>query len=164
MTIPKGLPHPDSWPPWLQRAAADVGVRELPGVAVHPRIATYYDHTRLGDSPNDDEVAWCSAAMCCWMEEAGYKSTRSARARSWLGWGDELTEPRFGCVVVFSRGNPSSGQGHVALYVQPAPPAHVLVIGGNQHNSVRFSTDYETARILGFRWPRESDRLDTITV
>jgi uncharacterized protein (TIGR02594 family) len=138
----------------MQLAAADVGVRELPGVATHPRIATYYQHTHLPGDPEDGATAWCSAAMCCWLDEAGYVSTNKANARSWLSWGQELKEPRLGCVTVFSRGNPSSLQGHVSLYVSDAGFGKLLVLGGNQRNSVSFSL-YDRARVLSFRWPTE---------
>ena len=153
------LPPQTDWPSWMLRAAADVGVRELPGVATHPRIAEFYQHAHdIPPGANDDEVSWCAAAMSCWLDEAGYLSPNTARARRWLNWGEKLQTPRFGCVVVFSRGNPSSNQGHVALYVRPGRAAHVNVLGGNQRNSVRYG-DYPTARILGFRWPRELDKL-----
>lgn len=158
MTQPQGLPPQSEWPLWMQIAAKDVGVRELPGVATHPRIARYYQHTNLGGEPEDGAVAWCSAAMCCWIDESGYISTSRANARSWLGWGDALKSPKFGCVVVFSRGNPASKQGHVALYAGPGQSGHILVLGGNQNNCVSFQ-NYESARVVGFRWPKESDQL-----
>jgi uncharacterized protein (TIGR02594 family) len=139
-------------------AAQDVGVRELPGVATHPRIATYYQHTNLGGEPEDGAVAWCSAAMCCWIDEAGYIATSRANARSWLGWGEALKQPRLGCIVVFSRGNPSGKQGHVAIYVSPGREGHVVVLGGNQGGAVSFQ-NYPSARILGYRWPKDSDWL-----
>lgn len=147
------------WPAWMVGAARDVGIRELPGVAVHPRIAEYYTHTRLGGKPNDDEDAWCSAAMCCWLHEAGYKTPKSAKARSWLGWGEALKTPQLGCVVVLSRGNPAGQQGHVTLFVEPAGQGKLWVLGGNQGNSVRFSNQYEVAKVLGYRWPRDADRI-----
>lgn len=148
----------EAWPPWLVHAAKDVGVRELPGIHVHPRIAKYYKHTQLGGEPNDDEVAWCSAAMCAWFEEVGIASTKSAKARSWLGWGQKLDKPKLGCVAVFSRGDPAGQQGHVGLYMEDAPNGHVWLLGGNQGNSVRFSCTYELARVLGWRWPANLDK------
>lgn len=144
-----------SWPPWLVHAVKDVGVRELPGVAVHPRIAKMYKHTRYGGAPNDDETPWCSAAMCAWFEEVGIESTRSAKARSWLDWGQPLDTPRTGCVVVFERGDPKGQQGHVALYMEPSVHGRVWVLGANQGNSVRFSDRYELTKVLGYRWPKD---------
>lgn len=155
---PHGLPDQVDWPRWMQRAAADVGVRELPGKAVHPRITEFYTHAHVDPDSNDDEVSWCAAAMSCWLDEAGYLSPNTARARKFLAWGEALQEPRLGCIVVFSRGLPTSNQGHVALYCQTGSPGHIVVLGGNQLNSVRFH-EYQTARILGFRWPRELDKL-----
>lgn len=136
-------------------AARDIGVRERPGPAVHPRIAEYYEHTHLDGEQNDDTTAWCAAAMSCWLDEAGYLSPNTARARKYLDWGETLQAPRFGCIVVFSRGS----AGHVAFYCGEGEPGCHLVLGGNQRNTVRFASDYEIARVLGYRWPRDLDKL-----
>lgn len=163
--IQPGIFDRSAWPPWMLLAAADVGVRELPGVATHKRITEFYSHTNLTTHPeklNDDETSWCSAAMCCWLEEAGYKTPRSAKARSWLGWGEALKTPRVGCIVVLSRGNPAGQQGHVSLYVEPAHNNQMWLLGGNQGNSVRFSSSYPQAAVLGFRWPRDLDKLTVV--
>jgi uncharacterized protein (TIGR02594 family) len=148
----------ETWPPWMRKAALDVGVRELPGIATHKRITEFYSHTNLTRQPeklDDSETSWCAAAMCCWLEESGYRSPRSAKARSFLGYGEPLQRPKLGCIVVFSRGDPAGQQGHVALYVEPAPNSRLWVLGGNQGNSVRYSNSYELARVLGYRWPTE---------
>lgn len=161
---PTKLPPLEQWPIWMQLAAKDIGVRELPGVAVHPRIATYYTHAHdlsLHNvrSANDSDVAWCAAAVSCWLDESGYVSANTARARRYLGWGETLDTPRFGCLVVLKRGDPSSGKGHVAFYLEPASDAKLWLLGGNQGNSVRYSNTYSVADVLGYRWPRESDLL-----
>lgn len=155
---PTGLPAQEDWPRWMRRAAADIGVRERPGKAVHPRIAEYYKHTHVDPDSNDDDTSWCAAAMSCWLDEAGYLSPNTGRARKFLTWGEALQSPRLGCIVVFSRGTPSSGQGHVGLYCHEGSPGHIVVLGGNQSNSVRFS-ERETSRVLGYRWPRDLDKL-----
>lgn len=139
-------------------AARDIGVRELPGKATHPRIAEYYKHAHVDPESNDGDTSWCAAALSCWLDEAGYLSPNTARARKYLNWGDAIEQPRLGCIVVFSRGLPSNGQGHVALYCHPGSAGNIVVLGANQGNSVRFA-ERETARILGYRWPRQLDRL-----
>lgn len=137
--------------PWLLRAFKDVGdeVKEIPGEAAHPRIQQYHLETTL--KATSDEVPWCSAAMCCWMEESGIPSTRSAAARSWMNWGVPLEEPREGCVVVFWRGSPDASTGHVALYLEDSGE-YVRVVGGNQGDRVCVSS-YHKKKILGYRWP-----------
>lgn len=152
-------PDQSAWPEWMKRAARDVGVREQLGPGTNPRIAEYYAHTSLGGEPEDDHVAWCSAAVNCWMHEAGYRGTRRANARSWLDWGQQLKQPVLGCVVVFWRGDPLSKLGHVGLFCEmEVLKGHIMVLGGNQGNRVSFQR-YPIQRLLGFRWPTEQDRL-----
>lgn len=161
------LPPQSEWPPWMLAAVKDVGVRELPGVATHKRIIEFYQHTPLTDAEarDDSTTSWCASAMSTWLEEGGYRSPRYAMARSFLGYGDKLEKPVFGCIVVFWTGDPAGRHGHVGLYCGDAPHSRLTVLGGNQGNSVCFnSTTYSTARALGYRWPSPSDRLDTPTV
>ena len=72
-------------------------------------------------------------------------------ARSWLGWGVELDEPRPGCVVVLKRGNPPSG--HVALY-ESGDGETLQLLGGNQRNQVCVRP-YPARRVLSYRWPAQ---------
>jgi uncharacterized protein (TIGR02594 family) len=149
--------EPTENPPWLVHALKDNGLKERTGPATNPRIAEFFTHTGLGGY-TPDEVPWCSAAMCTWMEESGYRSTRRANARSWSTWGDALTEPRVGAIICLWRGDPHSHQGHVALYASALGPGKMVLFGGNQANQVGYAT-YGTGRILSIRWPREIDKL-----
>jgi uncharacterized protein (TIGR02594 family) len=74
-------------------------------------------------------------------------------ARSWLGWDQELTAPRRGCIVVLSRGS-NAQQGHVGFYHEDAGD-RILVLGGNQGNRVNISS-FLKAGVLSYRWPREA--------
>jgi uncharacterized protein (TIGR02594 family) len=151
------LPEEIDWPTWALVAKHDVGVRERPGLATHPRIAAYYKHTSLGGTPEDSTTPWCSAALCCWMEEAGYRSPRRANARSWLEWGDRLDEPKFGCIAVLWRGDPTAATGHVGLYAHDGDKGKTItLLSGNSGNSVGYSS-YGTGRVLAYRWPSERD-------
>lgn len=67
-------------------------------------------------------------------------------ARNWLYFGKE-TNPVYGCVVVFSRGN----GGHVGFAVGE-DSSDYYVLGGNQSNSVNISR-ISKSRLLGARWP-----------
>lgn len=151
-------PSQTDWPEWMKHAARDIGVRELHGVATHPRIAEYYRHTQLPEGLDDSETEWCAAAMCCWLEELGYTSPHRSAARSFLGWGEKLDKPRIGCITVFWRERPDSWKGHVGLYAGPGGARQLTLLGGNQGNSVRFGS-YARDRVLGYRWPKEQDRL-----
>lgn len=147
MTFPDDLE-----PTWLMRARREIGIKEIVGLKHHPRILEYHNATRL--HAKEDEVAWCSAFVCWVMEGSGIASTRSAAARSWLGWGLDLSEPRPGCVVVLERhtkDNPNAA--HVGIYVGPGEEVGtIMVLGGNQSNQVCIKS-YTKERVMAYRWP-----------
>jgi uncharacterized protein (TIGR02594 family) len=151
-TLP--VPRNDE-PPWLSIARGELGVHETPGPAATERVLEYHAATTLRAS--SDEVPWCSAFACWCMERAGFRSTRSASARSWLTWRYPLAELRPGCVVVLSRGDASLGQGHVGFFAGYSRlfvmgPRRLLLLGGNQGNAVSLAP-YPQTRVIGMRWP-----------
>lgn len=140
-------------PPWLVRARREIGTKERQGPADNPRIVEYLASTRLAPRFLHDETPWCAAFVCWCLEGAGVASTRSAGARSYLMWGEELDEPRLGCVVVLSReDNSNPHAGHVGFYAG-ATAEGLLILGGNQANAVTVRR-YSRARVLSCRWPR----------
>lgn len=140
---------PAKAPAWFELAKREIGVKEYPGAQHNPRIVQYAKTTMLAAAA--DEVAWCSSFVNWCLDQAGVRGTRSAAARSWLGWGVPLQKPRPGCITVFSRGaDPQSG--HVAFYVAPRG-AFLEVLGGNQSNQVKVAA-YRSDRKLGYRWPK----------
>lgn len=148
----EGAPEDEALPRWLQAARGELGVKEIPGPEHNDRVLEYLATTRLGRwAQGRDETPWCSAFVNWCMARAGQEGTDSAAARSWLGWGVELEEPKVGCVVVLKRGAPPSG--HVALFErQEGTTLHLL--GGNQANSVCVKP-YPVSRLLSYRWPVE---------
>lgn len=127
----------------------DTGVDEIPGRDNHnPRIVEYHQVTTL--KATNDETPWCSSFVNWCIMKAGVPGTRSAAARSWLRWGVKHTEPRRGCVVVFSR-PPSPTSGHVAFFVNRRRN-RIHVLGGNQSDQVNIAS-YSEDRLLGYRWP-----------
>lgn len=144
-------------PPWFEVAKREIGVHEVAGAGINPRIAAYYTATDIG-RVNDDAVPWCSAFANWAMREGGYKGSGHANARSWLFWGQALKEPKLGCVVVFSR-PPNEASGHVAFYVgESKAPGNLMVLGGNQGDTVRVAP-YARVRVLGYRWPLPKDMI-----
>lgn len=139
-------------PPWIVRAFNDLGLKEVPGRRHNPRVLAMF---RVAGHPevNDDETAWCSAAVNTWMIEAGYRGTMSLLARSWTTWGKPIDKrkpiPR-GAVLIFPRGR-SSWSGHVCLCLGDSDGI-LTVIGGNQRNSVSI-TRYGKGALLAARWP-----------
>jgi len=145
---------PHNAPSWMWHAYAEFkrNVHELPGKDANARILEYFKATNLGMNPlaYSDETPWCSAFANFVMQEAGYPTTKSASARSWLKWGQQ-SKPVYGAVTVFWRTNPSSISGHVAFYVGEEG-SNIWVLGGNQNNSVSFAK-YPRMRLLGYRMP-----------
>jgi uncharacterized protein (TIGR02594 family) len=137
--------------PWFEAAMQEMalGVDEIPGPEDNPRIVGYHQTTTL--AAEDDETPWCSSFVNWCVQQTGLQGTKSASARSWLGWGRELPAPQRGCIVVLSRGSHAQ-QGHVGFYHEDAGE-RILVLGGNQGNRVNISS-FLKSRVLSYRWPR----------
>lgn len=143
--------------PWMDRAHAYLGLRELTSVGtLNPTIVGWLEkHTKFPKEIINARTSWCAAACCAWLEEAKVQSPHSARARDFLAWGISLRFPIYGCALIFERGDPKLGQGHVGFCdltpPLPDPPA-VLTLGGNQGNRVSVVAQ-DMLRLLGARWP-----------
>lgn len=140
--------------PWLDIAKREIGVKEIPGPKHSGRVLEYHMVTK--NSATTDEVPWCSSFMNWIMLQAGFRGTGSAAARSWLDWGETLSEPRYGAVVVLWRGSKDSWTGHVGLYMCE-DDEFVFLLGGNQGNRVCIQ-GYPKEQILGYRWPVKEAR------
>lgn len=135
--------------PWFDYAKSKLGEHEIRGERANPFIVACHRSTTLGKRlASSDETAWCSSFVNKCMVESGVEGTNSARAKSWLGWGTELDEPRLGCVVVIRRGT----AGHHVAFFDKLVGGAVQLLGGNQSDSVRLSS-YPVSKVLGFRWP-----------
>ena len=100
---------------------------------------------------DDDEVPWCAAFACAAIEETGYVSPRTGRARGFVP--GRLMSPcdhRLGSIVVLSsdRG-PASG--HVG-FLAGIEPGKVHLLGGNQGNRVCIAP-FQAAKIVHMLWP-----------
>lgn len=134
-------------PAWLTAAQADIGLREVPGAPTAPRIAQWLRDLRAWWK--DDETPWCGTACAAWMRAAGITPPKAwYRAREWATWGQPLTVPALGCIVVFER----QGGGHVGLVVGIEPSGRLLVLGGNQSDMVCIAP-FDRSRVLAYRWP-----------
>lgn len=136
--------------PWFDIANRELGVREIRGPEHNPRVLEY--HASTGLSADDDETPWCSSFVNWCFEQCGMVGTNSARARSWLDWGQRVGVAVPGCVVVFSR-PPKPSSGHVAFFVGRSNGGDtVRVLGGNQGNAVSIR-EYPISRVIDFRMP-----------
>lgn len=142
-----------SEPSWMAEARALVGLKEIVGSKHEPRIVQFFadaGHAWV----KDDETAWCAAFANAMLKRVGISGTGSLAARSFLKWGENISKPRVGCIVVFWRGKPTGWQGHVGFYVGE-DKTHIHVLGGNQSNAVTIGR-YAKSRLLGYRWPKMS--------
>ena len=135
--------------PWCHIALDDMaaGVHEASGFD-----ARIIEADKLVGLNPDDETPWCSAYANLCMKNAGLVGSMKANARSWLTWGEELKAAEIGAVTVLWRGSPEGWLGHVGFYMGHYGPAQILLLGGNQGDSVSIEP-FPLTRVLGFRWP-----------
>lgn len=136
--------------PWMKIAKAELGTKEIVGPEHNKRVLEYHATTTL--KAKTDEVPWCSSFVNWVLAQSGYKTTRSAAARSWIRYGKECAL-QYGAIVVTSRGSDPTA-GHVAFCTNH-DSKYVYLLGGNQSNSVSI-TRMPIARILAVRMPTKA--------
>lgn len=131
-------------------AIGENGVQEFEGEANNPRIIKY--HSSCDSKFTSDSIPWCSAFANWCIQSAGGKGTRSAIARSFLAWGNKISKPHVGCIVVFERGTDGIS-GHVGFFVKENANS-VFVLGGNQDNMVCIRA-LSKRKLLGYRTSKD---------
>lgn len=138
-------------PLWLSVARLTLGVKEIPGVKSELLIMRWAADIGVPSWFNNDDQAWCAVwvnRICLAMQWAlSGKSFDLLRARTFETWGQKLTEPALGAVLVFNR--PEGA--HVGFYVGERADAY-RVLGGNQSNAVS-ETWIAKNRLVAIRWP-----------
>lgn len=134
-----------------------VGTAEIAGAVHNPQVVAMLK--MVNPTVNDDETPWCSAFVNYIAYLMGCEQSKSLAARSWLKVGKPvlLEDAAMGFhVVVLKRGvgdqpGPSviDAPGHVGFFCG-LDNGGVVVLGGNQGNSVSYST-FPKSRILGIR-------------
>lgn len=132
---------------WVQEARKHIGTREIPGPRNEPKILQWWKAIKRGGIKSD-AVPWCAAFVGGCLEAVGLVSSRYESARSYLTWGAALSEPVYGCIVIFSRKN----GGHVGFVVGTDTSGRLMVLGGNQNDSVSIAP-FNVDRVIGYRWP-----------
>jgi uncharacterized protein (TIGR02594 family) len=139
-------------PAWLAKAHEEMGVEEVAGAESNPRIMSYFAAAPNSEWVKDDNTPWCGA-FCSWLFKDFGLPDEPLRARAWLEFGEPLSEPVPGCVVVLRRGTDPKA-GHVALFQQwSKDKAHLYLLGGNQGDRVSIAR-FKASDVLGYRWPR----------
>ncbi|MCL4501648.1 MAG: LysM peptidoglycan-binding domain-containing protein [Deltaproteobacteria bacterium] len=142
---PGSKPDAGEAPAWLVIAREEESrkIHEFPGQwRDNPRIIEYLKSTSY-DGTLHDEVPWCSAFVNWCITQAGLKGTGSAAASSWRNWGQKLTQPRLGCIVVLNH--------HVGFYAGAAGD-QIVLLGGNQSNTIN-TEKKDSGEVLAYRWP-----------
>jgi len=134
-------------PQWLAIARPLVGLHEIHGPEHAPEILDMWRAIKRSGIQSD-ETPWCAAFVGACLERAGIRSSRFESAASYLTWGVRLDGPAHGCIVVFSR----EGGGHVGFVVGIDRAGKLLVLGGNQGDSVCVKA-FAQERVTGYRWP-----------
>jgi len=142
-------------PPYLLYAASYVGLNER----------NDRDLIRQLTGVDPVRTEWCAAFTNAILSQNNIEGSDSVSdnplmARSFLEWGESVSEPQRGDIVVFRRGN-SGWQGHVAFYlgtVERDGRTYYRVLGGNQNNSINVS-EYPIEIVLGIRRIENPPRL-----
>lgn len=111
---------------------------------------------------------WCAAFVNMVLLEqrlptSEFVSEHYLLARSFLEYGEEVTEPEQGDIVVFERGN-TEWQGHVGFYVSTTTLSNGAkvynILGGNQDDTVNVKA-YPVSRALSVRRVTDAFLIDT---
>jgi uncharacterized protein (TIGR02594 family) len=133
----------------LKIAQKELGIREIPGALNNPRIIAYDEATTMDASMYGDDTPWCSAFANWVVQKAGLSGTRSAAALSWMRWGADAHGPTLGAIAVIDYGR---GQGHVAFVAGVTRDGRVILLGGNQSDSVVYRA-FAASKISSYRVP-----------
>lgn len=138
---PRTIIPQDDWPMWLTVAHEQAleGVSEVPGPRYHPQIAAYFQSlTNPNQFKLSDETPWCAAFVNWCLAQAGADRSHSPLARSFMTVGKDVLPPiaQEGDVAVFFS-TKNNINGHVGFYIcHSKDKQSVLILGGNQNNSV----------------------------
>jgi uncharacterized protein (TIGR02594 family) len=140
---------------WVEEARKHIGQKEVAGVESNSWIKSIWFKLKGGAwfwtayGEDDSKLPWCGAFAALCVQEAGIAPPKEyASAKAWLGWGVDMINPAYGCVVIFTR----TGGGHVGFVVGIDAAGRLMVLGGNQGDAVSI-VPFSTARVSGYRWP-----------
>jgi uncharacterized protein (TIGR02594 family) len=151
--------------PWYTIATSYIGLKEIPGRSLHnPTVLGWLKRYALNIGKwgqSRDETPWCAVFVSHCLEEAGYKSTRDARAVSYKTFGRPARFEQ-GAIVVIRRkkGKNITGSnrgGYHVFFLDKATRHFWWGVGGNQKNSVsRAAYSKANYELVAIRQPVES--------
>ncbi|MDH4474265.1 MAG: TIGR02594 family protein [Fluviicola sp.] len=165
----------DGRAPWMKvvlEEAKNYGGHDESKNPLNARIkSAYFSIKNEAVTPNTDptKFSWCAAFASWVLQKAGFANPSTCRAREfdpaydWNGGkeGDrksgmrKIQTPVFGCIVVWK----SNDGGHVGFYYGKTSDNKIVVLGGNQGNSLKFSNrspngDYNQT-VVGYFLPED---------
>ena len=143
-------------PKWLIEARKYLGQAEVPGAQSNPWILGLWvtipwiwsTVTRRDDTL----LPWCGAFLRLCLVQAGITPPRNwFRAREYLNFGTNIGYPCVGAIGVMQNGR----QWHVGFVVGRDNAGNIIMLGGNQNNSVRLSA-FKPSLFKAYRWPTQT--------
>ena len=144
---------PSDAPPWMPVGWKEIGTHELPENR-GPAIRRYITGGKCGTEGDP----WCAIFENFMLESCGLPGTRSPSSQSFRHHPEfvQLDGPAYGAIVVFWRGSPHTGLGHVGNYVGERG-RFIATLGGNENDQVEIellARDASTFGLVGFFWPK----------
>lgn len=141
-------------PAWLTAALKEVGQREQPGNR-GPVVQRYVTMSHCGTVGEP----WCAIFANAMLESTGTHGTRSPASQSFTRDPNfvKLSGPALGCLVVYWRGSPHSGLGHVGFYYGEDGHSFINTVGGNESDMVKVELLNPHAAkfgLVGYYWPK----------
>lgn len=143
-------------PPWMMWALGELGVKEKPGPASEAKILAYRKIGKIkgvSATQDDSTLPWCAVFANAAIEASGFRGNGGAGAQNMKTVGVGLTDFALGAVVVLGAGKGQPAwTGHVGFYRGHDAKGRVVLLGGNQGDSVSFSP-FPASRVIAIRWP-----------
>jgi uncharacterized protein (TIGR02594 family) len=152
-------------PVWLKSARKYIGQKEVAGLKSNAWIIGLWQTIPWIWSTvarkDDSVLPWCGAFIRLVMVENKIVPPKKWwSAREWATWGMPLHKPLLGCIGVMRR----TGGGHVGIIVGRDNAGNLLMIGGNQGDSVNIAA-FNPNRFTEFVWPRGHEMiLDSLPI
>ena len=146
----------DGAPAWLETAAGELGQDET---NPYSRIPEYFKAANA--TPDPRGTPWCKYFITWVFRQHNISTPPGGMARSMLGWGSPVSEPRPGDIVVLWRGTHDDGvTGHVGFFIKE-DQQYVWLIGGNQGDKVT-EAKFLKSKVLGYRRYRSIAKSKTV--